>query len=359
MAASAASIPGDVLIAEDVTGHGHIARSVEDQYRVSFAVPPGRPQLTRRRPALRRQESRNPQKSPVKPQETSPKWENDEFAQRLQAKIERLTDRAIDLEIDHNEPNQLQIETRPGNPPGHPRLPHLRILRLCPDVRRILGSRHPGAAQHRPPRVPPAPCPQLTASAAGKMNANPPPAPEPQPESQPEPESQSQPEPEPPPPEQLKPWYYQYWFLYPAFMFWPVWSILILRSPWHNGLISGAIAWAALFVGSYALYTWSIGGRDGINALLAGNITPPALLAGQIILPGILLTIITQTHWQRHRHRIMTAAHSSRTATAADKAATATSNAPARNNNAPTSPQKPAPSRPSRRRRPHRRRKPR
>lgn len=31
--------PGDVLIAEDVTGHGHIARSVDDQYRVSFAVP--------------------------------------------------------------------------------------------------------------------------------------------------------------------------------------------------------------------------------------------------------------------------------------------------------------------------------
>lgn len=31
--------PGDVLVAEDVSGHGHIARSADDQYRVSFAVP--------------------------------------------------------------------------------------------------------------------------------------------------------------------------------------------------------------------------------------------------------------------------------------------------------------------------------
>ena len=31
--------PGDVLIAEDVTGHGHIARSIGDEHRVSLAVP--------------------------------------------------------------------------------------------------------------------------------------------------------------------------------------------------------------------------------------------------------------------------------------------------------------------------------
>ena len=161
------------------------------------------------------------------------------------------------------------------------------------------------------------------------MNANPPPVQEPQPEPQPEPEPETQ----PPPPEQLKPWYYQYWFLYPSFMFWPLWSILILRSPWHNGLISGAIAWAALFVGSYALYTWGLGGRPGINSLLAGSLTPAALLTAQIILPGILLTIITQTHWQRHRRQILATPRNSRTAAA--------------------NPQKPAP---TRRRRPHRRR---
>ena len=122
--------------------------------------------------------------------------------------------------------------------------------------------------------------------------------------------SPTTPEPPPPsaPPEELKPWYYQYWFLYPSFMFWPVWSILILRSPWHNGLISGAIAWAALFVGSYAVYTWGIGGRDGFEGLLAGQTTAGVLLTGQIILPGLLLTVITQSHWLRCRRRIMSAA---------------------------------------------------
>ena len=31
--------PGDVLVAEDLTGHGHIARSVGDEFRVSLAIP--------------------------------------------------------------------------------------------------------------------------------------------------------------------------------------------------------------------------------------------------------------------------------------------------------------------------------
>ncbi len=32
-------IPGDVLVAEDLTGHGHIARNIGDKFRVSLAVP--------------------------------------------------------------------------------------------------------------------------------------------------------------------------------------------------------------------------------------------------------------------------------------------------------------------------------
>ena len=31
--------PGDVLVAEDVTGHGHIARGIGNDMRVSLAVP--------------------------------------------------------------------------------------------------------------------------------------------------------------------------------------------------------------------------------------------------------------------------------------------------------------------------------
>ena len=150
----------------------------------------------------------------------------------------------------------------------------------------------------------------------------------------------------PPPPEQLKPWYYQYWFLYPSFMFWPVWSILILRSPWHNGIISGAIAWAALFIGSYALYTWGIGGRPGLDALLSGQISPAHLLTGQIILPGLLLTIITQTHWLRHRRPLINAARR--------RSETSTTDSTAANN-----PQNPNPTRTAGRRANRRRRKPR
>lgn len=32
-------VPGDVLVAEDLTGHGHIARSIGDELRVSLSVP--------------------------------------------------------------------------------------------------------------------------------------------------------------------------------------------------------------------------------------------------------------------------------------------------------------------------------
>ena len=32
-------MPGDVLVAEDLTGHGHIARSIGDETRVSLAIP--------------------------------------------------------------------------------------------------------------------------------------------------------------------------------------------------------------------------------------------------------------------------------------------------------------------------------
>ena len=31
--------PGDVLVAEDLTGHGHIARSIGAEFRISLAIP--------------------------------------------------------------------------------------------------------------------------------------------------------------------------------------------------------------------------------------------------------------------------------------------------------------------------------
>ena len=97
----------------------------------------------------------------------------------------------------------------------------------------------------------------------------------------------------PAPPEQLKPWYYQYWFLYPVFVFWPVWAVLIIRSPWHNGMASGAVAWAMLFVGGYAI------GYDQLwqdRALNDFTIT--------ITVPGVILTVVTQVLWFRDRKRV-------------------------------------------------------
>jgi len=94
----------------------------------------------------------------------------------------------------------------------------------------------------------------------------------------------------PQPPQELKPWYYQEWFMFPTAVFWPLWAILIIRSPWHNGLVSGAVAWAMLIVGGYFII-WE-------------QLIPDQRL-GQttivLIIPGLLLTVITQVHWARYR----------------------------------------------------------
>ena len=107
------------------------------------------------------------------------------------------------------------------------------------------------------------------------------------------------------PPEELKPWYYQYWFLYPTIIFWPLWPVLILRSPWHNGMVSGSIAWAMLISGSYIFYRMA-GGPEAITRVQGGD--QWALVTLQIILPGLLLTVITQVHWLKNRRRIKEAA---------------------------------------------------
>ena len=99
---------------------------------------------------------------------------------------------------------------------------------------------------------------------------------------------------EPPSPaEELKPWYYQYWFLYPVIVFWPVWAVLILRSPWHNGLVSGAVAWAMLFVGGYL-----IGWRQLYETGELNQFTTT------IIIPGLMLTVLTQVFWIRDKKRL-------------------------------------------------------
>ena len=95
------------------------------------------------------------------------------------------------------------------------------------------------------------------------------------------------------PPDELKPWYYQYWFLHPMLVFWPLWSVLIIRSPWHNGLVIGSLAWAYLITfGGLAYFRLQEGGTVALSTIAYAA-------------PGLLLSVITQVHWTMNRRRIM------------------------------------------------------
>ena len=99
--------------------------------------------------------------------------------------------------------------------------------------------------------------------------------------------------PSPVPPDELRPWYYQYWFLHPMIVFWPLWPVLIIRSPWHNGLIVGALAWAWLIIGGYLAF---------VRLQVGGTV---ALSTVAIAAPGLLFTVITQIHWSINRRLIL------------------------------------------------------
>ena len=102
-----------------------------------------------------------------------------------------------------------------------------------------------------------------------------------------------------PPPEDLqRPWYYEMWFLIPTFIlgwpfsfpfvFWPVWAVLILRSPWHNHTMVKGLAWAMIIVG-VAMFVMNLDGPQG-----------PGYAIG-IIIPGAVATVATQVMWSRFR----------------------------------------------------------
>lgn len=107
------------------------------------------------------------------------------------------------------------------------------------------------------------------------------------------------PPPPPVPPEALKPWYYQSWFIVPTFVWWPCSAILFIRSPWHNGVVSGALSWAWLIIGGgWIFLRTQLRLRNGEGLL--DDHTLFALAA-----PGVLLTVITQSLWLlRDRPRI-------------------------------------------------------
>ena len=104
----------------------------------------------------------------------------------------------------------------------------------------------------------------------------------------------------PRPPDELRPWYYLKWFLIPTFVLgwptltpvsilWPLWAVLIIRSPWHNGIIPGGLAWAMLLTGAYGIV--QLIGDDPFTAM-------------QVLLPGVALTVVTQVLWSKHKQTL-------------------------------------------------------
>ena len=103
---------------------------------------------------------------------------------------------------------------------------------------------------------------------------------------------------QPVPPDLERPWYYERWFLVPVFamgwplsppfVLWPVWAILILRSPWHNHTLLNGLAWAMLITGTVLEYK---------NAQGEGGLT----FAVALIVPGVVVTIVIQVMWNRFR----------------------------------------------------------
>ena len=88
-----------------------------------------------------------------------------------------------------------------------------------------------------------------------------------------------------------RPWFYRPEMYYGMFIFPPVWSVLTLRSPWHNaegfrGIMVGGIAWFIIIASVVLSVRWVQEG--GVRNLF-------------IFVPGILLTLLTQVQWTAHR----------------------------------------------------------
>lgn len=106
------------------------------------------------------------------------------------------------------------------------------------------------------------------------------------------------PPPPPVPPDALKPWYYQGWFIVPTFVWWPCSALLFIRSPWHNGVASGALSWAWIIIGGGWIFL-----RTQSRLQAGESLVDPTLLA--LVAPGIFLTALTQSLWlMRDRPRI-------------------------------------------------------
>lgn len=113
-----------------------------------------------------------------------------------------------------------------------------------------------------------------------------------------------------PPSNVRRPWYYQNRFLIPAFILgwpfalpfvlWPVWALLIIRSPWHTGLPIRALAWAMLITGAILVVMQFGAGESTEGGTTAGG----PKVAVVLVLPGFVLTVVTQFLWARYRMKL-------------------------------------------------------
>ena len=53
-----------------------------------------------------------------------------------------------------------------------------------------------------------------------------------------------------------RPWFYRTWFLILVFFLWPIWSLLIMRSPWHTGKRRKVLALFLVLVGGHFLVAY-------------------------------------------------------------------------------------------------------
>lgn len=113
-----------------------------------------------------------------------------------------------------------------------------------------------------------------------------------------------------PPSNVRRPWYYQNRFLIPAFILgwpfaypfvlWPVWALLIIRSPWHTSLPIRALAWAMLITGAILVVMRFRAGEGAEAGTTAGGPEVAVIL----VLPGFILTVVTQLLWAKYKMKL-------------------------------------------------------
>ena len=74
--------------------------------------------------------------------------DDQEFASRIQVKIERSTGQSIELRVDHQDTGQLQVEFNREVPLVVVGANVFQFSGVRSDVYRVRGGLHPGAAPH-------------------------------------------------------------------------------------------------------------------------------------------------------------------------------------------------------------------